>query len=252
MSAGVGGASGGSGGTPSGTGGVLSGTGGTPSGVGGVPGTDAGVSPCVPGISPASALITNFSPATWNATLAQWGTPGNLTGTIFSYGGGKTINGGPTTLLAPPSVDTMAANPALSIRGDVVSADYAGIGMAFGQCVNTTAYSGLSFTLAGTTAGCDLFLQLRTQSQLPVSSNGACVANCFQFPTINLAVGAGPNTVTFAALAGSGLPATADAMRAEIRGLQFQFQSPAPVNGGAQPSCLGINLTLDDVRFVAN
>jgi hypothetical protein len=49
-------------------------------------------------------------------------------------------------------------------------------------------------------------------------------------------------------LAGSGLPATAAAMRAEIVGLQFQLQSP----GALQPSCLGVNMTIDDLQFVAN
>jgi len=217
-----------------------------------MPGTDAGVNACVPGVSPASALITNFSPATWNDALAQWGTAGNLTGKIFRYGGGRTIDGGAATLLSAPTVDTTAANPALSIRGDVVSADYAGVGMPFDQCVNTTAYGGFRFTFAGTTAGCDLFLQVQTYSQVPVASSGACVANCYQYPRMKLPIGTGPITVTFAALAGSGLPATADGMRAEIRGLQFQLQSPTPVGGGPQPSCLGINLTLDDVQFVTN
>jgi hypothetical protein len=265
MSAAMGGAPGaggrpdGSGGTPagaggmtSGAGGMITGTGGMISGAGGTPASDAGVNSCVPGLSPAVALLTNFSPPTWNDALAVWGTAGNLTGKIFRYGGGKTLDGGATTLMAPPSVDTAAANPALSIRGDVVSADYAGIGMSFDQCVNTTAYGGLRFTLAGTAAGCDLFLQLQTYSQLPVANNGACTANCFQFPRMRLATGSSPVTVTFAALAGSGLPATADGMRAEIVGLQLQLQSPTPIGGGVQPSCLGINLTLDDVQLVPN
>jgi hypothetical protein len=255
---GVGGATTGTGGT-SGTGGVTAGAGGATgaggaaSGTGGAggmtPGNDAGILPCVPGISPGNALLTSFSSPTWNAALGQWGLPGNLTGKITAYGGGRTVNG--TTTAISPSVGTTAANAALSVRGNVASSDYGGITLSFDQCVNTTLYGGVRFTLGGTTSGCDLFLQLETYSRLPVAEGGGCVGTCFGFPRMRIQIGAAPITVTFAGLAGSGLPATASAMRAEIVGLQLQLQSPAPA-GGSQPSCLGVDMTVDDLQFVAN
>ncbi len=254
--AGTGGATAGTGGT-SGTGGVTAGAGGaTPdaggadSGMGGAggmtSGNDAGVLACVPGISPGNALLTSFSPPTWDAGLGQWGLPGNLTGKITTYGGGRTVNG--TTTAISQSVTTTAANPALSIRGNVAATDYGGIALSFDQCVNTTLYGGVRFTLGGTTAGCALFLQLETYSRLPIADGGGCAGTCFGFPFAPIQIGAAPITVTFAGLAGSGLPATAAAMRAEMVGLQFQLQSPTP----SQPSCLGINMTVDDLQFVAN
>jgi hypothetical protein len=211
---------------------------------------DANTNRCVPGVSPAAALLTDFSPSTWNASLATWGAPGNLTGKITTYGGGRVA--GTLTTLVSPTVDTTAANPALAIRGNVVAADYAGIVLAFDQCVNTAAYQGVSFTLGGTAAGCDLFLQLETQSQQPVAEGGTCTTNCFRFPNARIQVAAVPIVVTFAALAGTGQPATAGGLRAEIVGLQLQLQSPAPGAGGAQQNCAGINVTLDNLQLVPN
>jgi len=251
-SAGADGGSGGAGGKDSGAGGAkdagTAGADGAAGGTGGAP--DAGITPCVPGISPANALLTDFSPASWNSTLMQWGVGGNLTGRIDGYGGGLTA-GGQTTLITP-TVDTTATNPALAIRGNVVAADYGGIAMSFDQCVDTAVYTGIRFTLGGTAAGCDLFLHLETYSQLPVANGGGCAGNCFRFPNAKIQVGAAPITTTFAALAGTGVPATAAGMRAELVGIQLQLQSPAPANGGVQASCLGVNLTLDNLTFVTN
>jgi hypothetical protein len=248
--AGTGGATAGAGGTAGGAGGATPDAGVADSGMGGAggmtSGNDAGVLACVPGISPGNALLTDFSPPTWDAGLGQWGLPGNLTGKITTYGGGRTVNG--TTTAISQSVTTTAANPALSMRGNVAATDYGGIALPFDQCVNTTLYGGVRFTLGGTTAGCALFLQLETYSRLPITAGGGCTGTCFGFPFAQIQIGAAPITVTFAGLAGSGLPATAAAMRAEIVGLQFQLQSP----GALQPSCLGVNMTIDDLQFVAN
>jgi hypothetical protein len=211
---------------------------------------DANTNRCVPGVSPASGLLTDFSASTWNSALATWGTPGNLTGKSSTYGGGQAA-GGLTTLIST-TVDSTAANPVLAIRGNVVAGDFAGVALAFDQCVNTASYQGVSFTLRGNAAGCDVFFQLETYSQQTVGAGGTCVTNCFQFPNSRIQVAAAPIVITFAALAGTGQPATAAGLRAEIIGLQLQLQSPAPANGGAQQSCAGINLSLDDVQLVPN
>lgn len=211
---------------------------------------DAHVNRCVPGVSPAVALLTDFSAATWNPALQSWGAPGNVTGTIHTYGGGLAA-GGLTTLVSA-TVDTTATNPALAIRGNVVSADYAGVVLVFDQCVDTAAYQAVRFTLRGTAAGCDLSFQLETYSEQTVAEGGNCVTNCLRFPSTMIQAAAVPVTVTFATLAGTGLPASAPGMSAEIIGLQLQLQSPPPAAGGVQPSCPGINLTLDDVQLVAN
>ncbi len=211
---------------------------------------DANTNRCVPGVSPAAGLLTDFSASTWNASLAMWGAPGNQTGKISTYGGGLAAGGLTTAVSA--TVDTTAANPGLAIRGNVVAADFAGVVLAFDQCVHTAAYQAVSFTLGGTAAGCDLFFQLETYSQQMVAAGGTCVTNCYRFPNQRIQVGAAPIVVTFAALAGTGQPATTDGLRAEIIGLHLQLQSPAPATGGVQQNCAGINLTLDNVQLVAN
>jgi hypothetical protein len=211
---------------------------------------DANTNRCVPGVSPATGLLTDFSASTWSSSLATWGIPGNLTGKSSTYGGGQ-VAGGLTTLITT-TVDSTAANPVLAIGGNVVAGDFAGVALAFDQCVNTASYQGVRFTLGGNAAGCDLFFQLETYSQQTVGAGGTCVTNCFQFPNSRIQVAAAPIVITFAALAGTGQPATAAGLRAEIIGLQLQLQSPAPPNGSAQQNCAGINLTLDDVQLVPN
>lgn len=262
---GMSGASGGgpgTGGTPGGTGGGAGGT--IDAGAGGAAdarmdgagdtGTNSSVDAhpnrCVPGVSPAVPLLTDFSATTWNASLASWGAPGNVTGTISTYGGGLVAAG--LTTLVSTTVDTTSANPALLIRGNLVAGDYAGVVLAFDQCVDTASYQAVRFTVGGTTAGCDLFFQLETYSQQTVGSGGTCATNCYQFPNTRLQVGAVPITVTFAELTGTGQPASAEGMRAEIIGLQLQVQSATPAAGRPRVSCTGISLTLDDVQFVAN
>jgi hypothetical protein len=247
------------GGTPAPTGGVIEtggtpvATGGTPTPLGGTPATGgttgASVTPtvlaCNPGIQPATPLLTDFSAmaAGWHAAAGKWGTIGNLTGSGFNYAStGSTMNW---------KVDTAAEN--FVLYGNVMApGGYGGGGMSFDQCVNTAVYTGVQFTLGGTTAGCALKLQVQTYSQQAVANGGGCVANCYGFPSETLATTTGPVVVKFADLAGTGQPATAAAIAQELIGLQWQFESPPPVGDAGQPDCTGINLTIDNVSFVSN
>ena len=99
---------------------------------------DHGALDCTQGVSPANPLLTDFTEGTWNNTMGKWGCGFN--GATYSYAGPK------STMVA--QVNTMAHN--LQLSGDVASGDYAGGGLSFGQCVNTTVYSGVEFTLGGT------------------------------------------------------------------------------------------------------
>jgi hypothetical protein len=125
--------------------------------------------------------------------------------------------------------------------------------MSFDQCVNTSTYTGVQFTLGGTTGGCNLFLQVQTLSQQVPANRGTCTAaSCYQFPKFQVQVGTAPVTVRWSDLAGSGLPATADLIKAEVIGLQWQFEiPPGGADGGVQAPCAA-NLTIDDVQFVGN
>jgi hypothetical protein len=141
------------------------------------------------------------------------------------------------------------------LSGSVGAADYAGGGMSFGRCVHTTAYTGVTFTLAGTTAGCDLLFQLQTYSQQSTANNGLCdstTTSCFHFPNVRVTVGAAPIVVRFSDLANTGQPTDAAALAAEIVGLQWQLQSAAPPAGGSQQPCAGVSLSIDNVAFTTN
>jgi hypothetical protein len=137
------------------------------------------------------------------------------------------------------------------IMGTMANGDYAGGGLSFEQCVNTTTWTGVKFTLGGTTGGCTVQFQLQTSTQKR-GSGGACssdpTASCFNFPKKTVDVGS-PQTVLWTDLENTGLPADAAGMAAEIVGLQWQFVSPAAGDGGAAADCTGINLTIDDVSF---
>jgi hypothetical protein len=147
---------------------------------------------------------------------------------------------------------------AFLLSGAVDAGGYGGGGLSFDECVNTAAYSGIQFTLGGTTGGCDVVLQVQTFEQKPsdATPKGGCVADagtggCYSFPQAKLPATTGTITVKFADLAG-GKPLGAAEITKEMVGLQWQFQSPPPpaVDGGVQPACTGIAMTITDVKFV--
>ncbi len=199
---------------------------------------------CPPGVTPSSAEITNFSSTEWNETTDKFGT-GNTLGGIFSYGGAA--NAGSTMT---STVDT--TNQALVLSGSVTAGDYSGGGLSFDECVNASAYSGVQFTLGGTTAGCDLIFDVQTFDQKPSGKNqvGGCTGSCYSFPGTKLTTTSGVVSVPFANLSGGGPLVVATAINDEIVGLQWQFQSPAPVGDGGQLGCPNINLTITNVSFV--
>jgi hypothetical protein len=213
-------------------------------------GSNPGIS-CTPGTDPARPLITDFSD--WDATAGKWGMLGNLRGSKFSYNDGRastmTVTVESASMLFSGTVSPMAGED-----GGPGMGGYAGGGMSFDACVNTTLYSGIKFTLGGSTAGCDLSFQIQTYSQQATSNRGGCDSsisgNCYHFPQATVPFAAGSTTVTFAQLEGTGMPTTAAAFKAEMVGLQWQFQSAAGVDGGLQVDCTGIAMTVDDVELV--
>jgi hypothetical protein len=242
-----------SGGTTTPTGGTT--TAGGTTAAAGTSGTSTGPS-CTPAFSPATALITDFSsgPAGWHAGLAggKWGTLGVLTGSIFGFAG--TASTFPAT--DPLGRKTMnatvdATNQDMVLSGDVAASDYAGGGMSFDQCVNTTVYTGVQFTLGGTVAGCDLYFYVQTFDEKGSGPGqvGGCTTGCYVFPGEKLTSTTGAVTVHFSDLKGGQLT-TATSIANEIVGLQWQFNSPAPVGDAGQSGCTGIALTVTNVSFV--
>jgi hypothetical protein len=260
-SIGCGGASGGSRATggATGAGGSVGSAGTTGGGLGGANGTGGVVAcaainaplDCPNGLNPAAPLISDWSPATWSNTMGKWHTAAcDLTGSIF--GGAK------PALLDAAAASTMtqavtfaAPNPGFELKGTILSGEYGYGGMQFDRCVNTTTYTGIQFTLTGTTAGCDLFVYAQTYDQQAISNKGGCAADCYNFPKKQITVDTAPITVHFGEFTG-GFPATGDLIKAQIVGLQWQLQSPAGADGGAQPACNDVDITIDDVKFVSD
>ncbi|MGB8298896.1 MAG: hypothetical protein WCG85_25995 [Polyangia bacterium] len=244
-----------SGGTTTPTGGTT--TAGGTTAAAGTSGASTGPS-CTPAFSPDAPLITDFSsgPAGWHAGLGggKWGAIGVLTGSIFSFAG--TASTFPAT--DPLGRKTMSAtvdttNQDLVLAGDVAAGDYAGGGMSFDQCVNTTVYTGVQFTLGGTVAGCDLYAYVQTFDEKEPGQGqvGGCTTGCYVFPGEKLTSTTGAVTVHFSDLKGGQL-ITATSIANEIVGLQWQFNSPAPVGDGGQSGCTGVALTITNVSFVSN
>jgi hypothetical protein len=199
-------------------------------------------------IEPATALVTDFAtPSGWNSTSGKWMTPGgNLTGGKYGYGGikaGTNISSSAVTV----------TDGTLTVIGNVDVADYAGFGMSFDQCVNTTRWNGVQFLLSGSAAGCHMLFELKTFEEQGASNGGGCTAtNCYQFPRVPVQIGSAPVTVTFSQLENTGTPAMAEDFAKEIIGFQWQLQSasPADADGGAQSACTGISVSVDDVSWV--
>jgi hypothetical protein len=230
----------------SGSGGSSSNASGGQSGSGGSTATGTGGSSalsCASENSPADPLLSDFSATSWNAASGRWGTPGNLTGSIFSYSGST-----------DKTMSAKVSSGSLVVSGDVAAGSYGGAGMAFATCINTAKYTGFQFTLGGSTAGCDLLFQVQTFSQQAASSGGGCASgsSCYNFPAAKVQIADSPVTVHFADLANTGMPAAAADLAKEIVGAQWQLQSASPAAGAAQSDCSGINLTIDDVKFVSD
>ena len=218
----------------SGAGGGVAGAGGGVAGMGGAAAVDGGVYACE-GLKPSTALITDFAVVD---TLGAFTTTGGYSGRIFTY----------------PATMTVAMTPTFSMAGTV--SNYTGFGIYLSQCVDASAYGGISFTVGGTVGSpATLMLQLKMNSTTPVSAatkHGACIAkdplntyaDCWD-PVAWVTVPATPATVTvrWAQFAG-GKPAAA-AVPSEILGFQWSFNW-AGATGVAYP----VSVTLDDLTFV--
>jgi hypothetical protein len=237
----------GSGGTAGSAG--TTGAGGT-SATAGTSGTTA--LPCT--ANPTTALLSNFGSAAGDGGVTAsgtWGTTGQLTGSVFGYKGSKTSEAGVTS-----SVTATIERPTMDLKlsGTVVAADYAGGGMAFATCVDSSTWTGIEFTLGGTADGCIITFQLQTESQEPPSNKGTCTASsCYSFPQLPVTIPdtPGPTIVQFSDLTGTGMPSAPADFEKEMFGLQWQFSSATPPDGSVQVGC-SPSMTISDVMWVSN
>ncbi len=208
---------------------------------------------CSPGVNPTTALLTDFTSGTnWSAVSGKWGVAGNLQGSLYAYAGSKSGTWEATVESTGDLAIGVQAGSAVG-GGTVASGDYAGGGMAFSDCVNTNTWTGVSFTLGGSSGGCDVYFQVQTFDEQGTANHGGCTGtSCYVFPQAKVTTGTAPITVHFSDLSG-GMPVGASAIAKQIVGLQWQLQSPAPPAADAgQPACPGAELLVDNVQFVSN
>lgn len=201
---------------------------------------------CSPGSEPKGALITDFAPASFNLNRGRWANDPSLTFFTYSYHDPD----------APDSTNAdKVENGVFNFSGQIIpganGTGYAGGGMHFDSCINTTLYKGVQYTLTGTTGGCAMHFDLQTYSEQAISERGGCASYCYGFPQKAVVPSATPTTVRFTELENTGTPRTAAAMAHEIMGLRWQLEAgvAAGTDGGASGPCT-FNLTVDDVRLV--
>jgi hypothetical protein len=198
---------------------------------------------CVPGVDPSSPLITDFSAASFNGNSGRWAGDPNLTLFVYDY---RDPN-------SPGSnVSWKVESGLFTISGQVApdsDQSYAGGGMDFDSCVNTATYTGVQFTLTGSSGGCTIYFDLQTYSQQAINERGGCASYCYHFPRTVVTPRSTPITVRFSELEGTGIPGSAAAMASEIMGMRWQLElAPGQVDAG-QTACT-FNLSFDDVKFV--
>ena len=199
---------------------------------------------CSPGVDPAGPLITDFSASSFNGNKGRWAGDADLTFFTYSYHDPNASDS---------SNSDKVEGGVFTISGQVVvpgsDLSYAGGGMHFDSCVDTTTYRGVQYTLTGTTGGCTLYFDLQTYSQQAIHERGGCASYCYQFPRTVVTPGSTPITVLFSDLEGTGIPSSAAAMASEIMGMRWQVELAPGRDDGGQTSCT-FNLSVDDLRFV--
>lgn len=196
---------------------------------------------CSPGVNPTDPLIGDFAAGTFNNNKGRWGGPLNLTLYVYEYHAPNTNNTGSYSV----------EDDQFKFSGQVMPSDnftYAGGGIHFDSCLNTTTYKGIQFTLTGTSGGCTIYFELQTYSAQPINERGGCASYCFDYPRMVVTPRSAPTTVYFSDVAGTGVPGTAAGIASEVMGVRWQLELPSGVDAGTT-SCT-FNLAVDDVKLV--
>jgi hypothetical protein len=184
--------------------------------------------------------INTFS----TTALRSWGS-GDFTGGVSVFGTGI--------------VRDSTTTAELHVTGTVAGYGI-GFNLWFTSCSSLAAYSGITFTLTGTTtdvmAGNTMQFSVQTNANypwqpIPTEGKGACTAPSNQSPfsfcipsSAMVYISAGPTEVSWARMTG-GMPTPwhAATSPAEVVGLQWQF----PWSEGR--TAYSVDVTLDNVRF---
>jgi hypothetical protein len=226
---------------------------------GGASSTGGSPAGCTAPVTVPDALMTDFSELAEGASTAggaqlKWGKASkSLTGGTFVYG--------QDTAGADSPLGTVTSG-ALNITASVASGHYGGFGFYFGpNCgSDACAYNGFSFSIAGSTGGTDVDIQMQQVSDYPLNDNGKGMCdygdagvsydsrwNYCTNPHVRLStlipegVTADPQVVQvpWTALIGGNPVTNLDCTI--LLGIQIQFNA---VSGSS-----AVNLTLDDLTF---
>ncbi|HVV50347.1 MAG TPA: hypothetical protein VHO06_11850 [Polyangia bacterium] len=230
------------------------------------PGADGGVdgphiatceldcaAPVTPG-NGTSGGVTDFSD--YSTSTGKWGNTQGLYGAIYGYGGptsGSSISA---------SVD--ATNKDLHGVGMVASGGYGGIGLSYCACSTVTAFTQVSFTVAGSWPGCDLQMQIKTFDQTPTGQTpmGGCDASaCYNYPASLMVAQGSPSPMTVTVPLSS-FSNWSDANAAQVVGLQWQWTSHVNLPDGgldagptdaavdAASSPCAVDATVTNIKFL--
>ena len=234
----------GTGGTTAGTGGRTGGTGGTTGGTGGS-GVDAGPPLCTGMAWTGAPNITNFS----DAVIPDGGAAGayriGTQGGLYTYGG--TV--------------TTVENGALHVTGTYPASttavqQYVGWGIYFDNCIDATAYSGISFTMTGSFGTCDMLAigaQFPQDQPVSATGHGTCTGTACYGPGAPHTVTS--TSVTFAAMVGGSPVATVTPeAKSRVTGVNFGFHSPTAAAGDASGDASAggctVDFTVDNIAFL--
>jgi hypothetical protein len=184
----------------------------------------------------ADGHLTNFSyPEALGAT--SWCNEGGFHGSTFAYNG---VTGNTAAM----TIDELDEGVTLNVM--VASGSYGGGGLAFGSCLDASAFTGIQFSVAligGSLTGCNYEFQLQTSEQHPSAECDQSTTSCYNFPAArNLPA---PSTdlanptlvqIPFSSFANVMMPAPP-----QLVGMQWQVSS----SGGA----CNVELRIDDVDF---
>jgi hypothetical protein len=240
---GTGGSTGGTGGSTGGTGGSTGGTGGSTGGTGGTTGGSAGMMSS--GGAAGASTFACTSPTTLSCNyITTWGTFSN-----GMFGGGLYVYGD----LTQDMTDTGEFHVTGTV-GNTMS-DYSGLGVYFNSCTDVSAYSAVTFTLAGTStnmSASSLWFIIQQNSTEPPDAKGmkggcpGAAGNPCQSPYAPFVVSSSPQTINFSSLAGGATapPATTDGKfdPKQAVGMQWQFR---PETAAAYT----VDVKLDNLMF---
>jgi len=201
-----------------------------------------------------SGGVTDFSD--YSTGTGKWGNTQGLYGAIYGYGG--------PTSASSISASVDATNKDLHGVGMVASGGYGGIGLSYCACSTVTAFTQVSFTVAGSWAGCDLQMQIKTFDQTPTGQTpmGGCTASaCYNYPALLMAAPQSTAPMTVTVPLGS-FSNWSDANAAQVVGLQWQWTGHLNVPDGgldagptdaavdASSSPCAVDATVTNIKFL--